>query len=112
MTLPRFLERFGECLERVTADRSTQQRLQLGGIGNQLDFFAQAFWDSIESNFQRFEDILLLGEDQTFLTAFLMALLATFEDTFLMAFLTTFLAELFGERTRFFATFLAELFGE
>ena len=92
MTLPRFLERFGECLERFTADRSTQQRLQLGGIGNQLDFFAQAFRNSIESDVQRFEDILLLGEDQTFLMAFL--------------------AELFGDLTRFFATFLAELFGE
>jgi hypothetical protein len=45
-------------------------------------------WHSLEADFQRFENGLLLGENQTFLT------------------------ELFGERTRFFATFLTELFGE
>ena len=50
-------------------------------VGNRLDFLAKAFRDSFETDLQRFEDVLLLGEDQT--------LLATF--------LTTFLAELFGE---------------
>ena len=77
----KILDRFRELFERGTADRGTVQGLQLGGIGDQLDFFAQAFRNSIESDFQGFEDVLLFGENQTFLTAFL----------------TTFLAELFGE---------------
>ena len=70
------------------------------GVGDRYDLLTQAVWNALEADFQRFKDVLLLGEDQTFLAAFL------------MAFLATFLAELFGERTRFFATFLAELFGE
>ena len=67
------------------------------GVADRLDFLTQALWNPLKADFQRFEDVLLLGEDQSFLMAFL----ATFEDTFPMAFLATFLA-----------TFLAELFGE
>ena len=89
---PGILERFGEFLESGAADSGAEQCLQLDNIGNRLDFLTKTLWNLLESNFQRFKDILLLGEDQTFLMAFL--------------------AELFGERTRFFATFLAELFGE
>ena len=85
MALPKILERLGEFLERGTADRGAQQGLQLGGIGDQLDFFAQTFRNSIESDFQGFEDVLLLGENQAFLA------------TLLTAFADTFLAELFGE---------------
>ena len=55
------------------------------GVDDCLDFLTQTLWHSLEADFQRFEDVLLLGEDQTFLAAFL------------MAFLATFLAELFGE---------------
>ncbi len=54
-------------------------------VGDGLDLFTKTVRDSLESDFQRFEDGLLLGEDQTFLTA----LLTTFADTLL--------AELFGE---------------
>jgi len=43
MALPKILERLGEFLERGTADRGAVQGLQLSGIGNQLDSFAQAF---------------------------------------------------------------------
>ena len=81
MALPKILDRLGEFLERGTADRGAVQGLQLGGIGDQLDFFAQTLRNSIESDFQGFEDVLLFGENQAFLTTFL----------------TTFLAELFGE---------------
>jgi hypothetical protein len=42
MDLPKILERLGEFLERGTADRGAVQGFQLSGIGNQLDFFAQA----------------------------------------------------------------------
>jgi hypothetical protein len=90
---PRILECLGEFLERGTADRGAQQGLQLGGIGDQLDFFAQTLRNSIESNFQGFEDSGSVGSDESLLTAFFAAFLATF----LTAFLTTFLAELFGE---------------
>jgi hypothetical protein len=38
MALPKILDRFGEFFERGGA----VQGLQLGGIGDQLDFFAQA----------------------------------------------------------------------
>ena len=50
-------------------------------VADRLDFLTQALWDSLEPDFQRFEDGLLLGEDQTFLATFL----------------TAFLAKLFGE---------------
>ena len=40
MALPMILDRFRELFERGTADRGTVQGLQLGGIGDQLDFFA------------------------------------------------------------------------
>ena len=76
--------RAGQCLEfghegfEVSAsDRGAVQGLQLGGIGDQLDFFAQALRNSIESDFYDFEDSSLVGSDE--------------------AFLATFLAELFGE---------------
>jgi len=85
MALPKFLDRFREVFERGAADRGAVQGLQLGGIGDQLDFFAQALRNSIESDFQGFEDVLLLGQNQTFLA------------TLLTAFADTFLAELFGE---------------
>ena len=39
---PRILERWGEFLERGTADGGAKHGLQLGGIGDQLDSFAQA----------------------------------------------------------------------
>jgi hypothetical protein len=42
MALPKILERLGEFLERGTADGGAKQGLQLGGIGDQLDSFAQA----------------------------------------------------------------------
>jgi len=51
------------------------------GVGDRYDLLTQAVWNALEADFQRFKDVLLLGEDQTFLVAFL----------------TTFLAELFGE---------------
>jgi len=38
----KILDRFRELFERGTADRGAVQGLQLGGIGDQLDFFAQA----------------------------------------------------------------------
>jgi hypothetical protein len=57
------------------------QFLQLGSIGDQLNVLAQALRNSFETDFQRFEDVLLLLKDQTFLTPLLAA----------------FLAELFGE---------------
>jgi hypothetical protein len=82
----------GQCLEFGhegfevgTADRGTVQGLQLGGIGDQLDFFAQAFRNSIESDFQGFEDSGLVGSDEAFLA------------TLLTAFADAFLAELLGE---------------
>ena len=40
-------------------------------VADRLDFLTQALWDSLEPDFQRFEDGLLLGEDQTFLATFL-----------------------------------------
>jgi len=43
MALPKILDRFRELFERGTADRGAVQGLQLSGIGNQLDSFAQAF---------------------------------------------------------------------
>ena len=64
-----------------TGDGSAVEAGEFFAVGDRLDFLAQAFRDSFETDFQRFEDVLLLGEDQT--------LLATF--------LATFLAELFGE---------------
>ena len=70
-----------EGFEIGAGDGSAVEVCEFLGVGNQLDFLAQPLRDSLESNFQRFKDILLLGEDQTFL----------------MAFLATFLAELFGE---------------
>ena len=76
MTLPKFLDRFRELFERGTANRGTVQGLQLGGIGDQLDFFAQALRNSIESDFQGFEDSGLVGSDEAFLTTFLAAFLA------------------------------------
>ena len=82
---PRILERFRELFERGAADRGAQQGLQLGGIGGQLDFFAHALRNSIESDFQGFEDSGLVGSDEAFLA------------TLLTAFTDTFLAELFGE---------------
>ena len=85
MALPKILERFRELFERGAADRGAVQGLQLGGIGDRLDFFAQTLRNSIESDFQGFEDGGLVGSDE----ALLAALLATF--------LTAFLAELFGE---------------
>ena len=81
MALPKILDRFRELFERGTADRGTVQGLQLGGIGDQFDFFAQALRNSIESDFQGFEDSGLVGSDEAFLATFL----------------TAFLAELFGE---------------
>jgi hypothetical protein len=65
------------------------QAREFFGVADRLDFLTQALWNPLKADFQRFEDVLLLGEDQSFL--------ATFEDTFPMAFLATFLAELFGE---------------
>ena len=59
------------------------------GVDDCLDFLTQTLWHSLEPDFQRFENGLLLREDQTFLVAFLTALLTTFADAFL--------AELFGE---------------
>jgi hypothetical protein len=93
MALPKILDRFREFLERGTANGGAQQGLQLGGICDQLDFFAQALRNSIESDFQGFEDSGLVGSDE----AFLATLLATFFATLLTAFADTFLAELFGE---------------
>jgi hypothetical protein len=40
--LPRILDHFRELFERGTADGGAVQGLQLGGIGDQLDFCAQA----------------------------------------------------------------------
>ena len=71
MALPKILDRLGEFLERGTADRGAVQGLQLGGIGDQLDFFAQTLRNSIESDFQGFEDSGLVGSDEAFLTTFL-----------------------------------------
>ena len=59
------------------------------GVADRLDFLTQALWNGLKADFQRFEDVLLLGEDQSFLMAFL--------ATFLTAFLAAFLAKLFGE---------------
>jgi hypothetical protein len=39
---PRILDHFRELFERGAADRGAKQGLQLGGIGDQLDSFAQA----------------------------------------------------------------------
>ena len=63
------------------------------GVGDRFNLFTQALRNSLKADFQRLEDGLMLGEDQTFLTTFL----ATFLATFLTTFLATFLAELFGE---------------
>ena len=59
------------------------------GVDDCLDFLTQTLWHSLEADFQRFENGLLLGENQTFLSAFFTTLLTTFADAFL--------AELFGE---------------
>jgi len=85
-----------EGFEVGAGDCRAMQVREFVGVGDQPDFLAQALRNSLKPYFQRFDDGLLLREDQTFLVAFL----------------DTFLAELFGERTRFFATFLAELFSE
>ena len=55
------LKRLGEFVERGAADRSAEQCLQLGSVGDRLNLLAQPRWDSIKSDFQCFEDVLLLG---------------------------------------------------
>ena len=63
------------------------------GVDDCLDFLTQPLLHSLEADFQRFENGLLLREDQTFLVAFLTA----FFTTLLTTFADAFLAELFGE---------------
>ena len=54
-------------------------------IAHRFDLLAQAVWNSLKTDFQGFENILVLGKNQAFFT------------TLLTAFLTTFLAKLFSE---------------
>jgi len=89
----RFLKRLSEFVERSAGDGGAEQGLQLRGVGDRFDLLAKALGDSIKTNHQGFEDVLLSGKDQAFLAAFL----ATFLTTLLTAFANTFLAELFGE---------------
>ena len=70
-----------ERFEVAAGDGGAVQVREFFGIGDGLDFLAQALGDSLEADFQRFEDVLLLRENQNFLATFLAA----------------FLAELFGE---------------
>ncbi len=77
----RGLELCRERFEVGAGDGGAVQVREFFGVADRLDFLAQALGDSIEADFQRFEDVLLLRENQTFLT--------TFADAFL--------AELFGE---------------
>ena len=79
------LEFGSEGFEVGAGDGAPEKVREFFGVDDCLDFLTQTLWHSLEADFQRFEDVLLLGEDQTFLAAFL------------MAFLATFLAELFGE---------------
>ena len=79
------LEFGSEGFEVGAGDGGPEKVREFFGVDDCLDFLTQTLWHSLEADFQRFEDGLLLGEDETFLTA----LLTTFADTLL--------AELFGE---------------
>ena len=46
------------------------------GIAHRFDLLAQTFRDSLKTDFQGFENILLLGKNQTLFTSLLTAFLA------------------------------------
>jgi hypothetical protein len=85
----KFLKSLSEFVECSAGDGCAEKVREFFGIGDRFDLLAKALGDSMESNFQRFEDVLLSGEDQAFLSTFLTTLLTAFAETFL--------AELFGE---------------
>ena len=68
------LKRFGEFLERAAANRGAEQCLQLGRVGDRLDFLAETLRDSLEADFECFEDVLLFGSNLTALHAFFVEL--------------------------------------
>ena len=85
----RSLKLHREGFEVGACNRGPEKVRKFLGVGDRFDLLTQALWNALEADFQRFEDSLLLGEDQAFLATFLTALLTTFADTLL--------AELFGE---------------
>jgi len=65
------LEFGSEGFEVGAGDGAPEKVREFFGVDDCLDFLTQTLWHSLEADFQRFEDVLLLGEDQTFLVAFL-----------------------------------------
>ena len=83
------LEFGSEGFEVGAGDGAPEKVREFFGVDDCLDFLTQTLWHSLEADFQRFENGLLLGKNQTFPTAFFTTLLTIFADAFL--------AELFGE---------------
>ena len=74
-----------EGFEVGAGDGGAVEMREFFGVGDRFNLFTQALRNSLKADFQRLEDGLLLGRNQTFLA------------TFLTTFLATFLTELFGE---------------
>ena len=74
-----------EGFEVGAGDGGAVEAREFFGVGDRFNLFTQSLRNSLKADFQRLDDGLMLGEDQTFLA------------TFLATFLTTFLAKLFGE---------------
>jgi len=70
------LEAFGEGVERRADDGGAQEGVEFARRIDGLHGFAQSFGDAIKAEFESFENVGLLGLDESFLAAFLAAFLA------------------------------------
>ena len=85
----RGLELCRERFEVAAGDGGPEKVPEFFGIGDRLDFLAQALGDSLEADFECFEDVFLLRSNLTAMDSLLHSLLHTL--------LHTFFVELFGE---------------